>query len=144
MPYGVQHRHQVTLLHCTLVINLTDRTYLIVEFYGIAQRPALALGEALPQSSILGRWVACFCGGVNQAVLWREVALRGEGRYDTSLKWHQFSWRQAALQSGRRIWQRRQTPRVQSTCSKKIMVHSRHLHSRRFASLYSPAMKSRA
>ncbi len=93
--------------HCILIINLTVWIYLIVDLHWISQHLAVALCHPLPQSSILGRLVACFCGGVNQTVLWRQVLLRGEGRNDTSLKWYQFSRRQAALQCGRRIWQKR-------------------------------------
>lgn len=41
------------------------KTYHIVDFYGIFQGPALALGNAVPQGSVLCRWVTCFSGRAN-------------------------------------------------------------------------------
>lgn len=45
------------------------------------------------------------CVRADQAVLRRQVPLRGQRRYDASLEGHQFRWVQAAFQRGRRIWQ---------------------------------------
>lgn len=88
------------------------KIYLVVDLQRVIQCPDLTVGNASPDGSVLGRQVGCLCGVVDRIVLWREVSLWGEGGYDTSLKWDQFIWRQAALQCAGRVWWRqRQTSR---------------------------------
>lgn len=127
----------------------SSKIYHIVDFQRISQRPSLALGDALPQSSVLSRWITCFCRRANQTVLWWQVPLRGERRYDTSLEWYQFCWGQTALQCSRWIWQRRQTTGGLSFQDKTMItiieaLISWHIHKRILGLLYSPAIKSNA
>lgn len=65
-------------------------THLVVKFQGLSQCPALTLSSVHPDISVLDRRVE----GVQ---LWTKVRLGSEGRNDTSLKRHQFRWRQTAL-----------------------------------------------
>lgn len=138
--------HTVISSHFT---RITSKTYHMVDFQRISQRPSLALGDALPQSFVLSGWITCFCRRANQTVLWWQVPLRGERRYDTSLEWYQFCWGQTALQSSWRIWQRRQTTGGLSFQDKKrlwlsVSLTTWHMHKRRLGLLYSPAIKSSA
>lgn len=100
---------QITAPHFLYLSYIQTKNYQMVDFHRISQCPALALGDIPPQSSILCRRVPCLWRRANQAVLWRHVPLRGERRNDTSLKRHQFCWRQAAFQCGGRICQRGDT-----------------------------------
>lgn len=100
---------QITAPHFLYLSYIQTKNYQMVDFHWISQCPALALGDIPPQSSILCRRVPCLWRRADQAVLWRQVPLRGERRNDTSLKRHQFCWRQAAFQCGGRICQRGDT-----------------------------------
>lgn len=93
----------ITLPYFMYLSYIQTKNYQMVDFHRISQCRALALGDVPPQSSILCWWVPCLWRRANQAVLWRQVPLRGERRNDTSLKRHQFCWGQAAFQCGGRI-----------------------------------------
>lgn len=122
-----QIRKKITLF-CTVISShftqITSKMYHMVDFQRISQHSSLALGDALPHSFVLSRWITCFGRRANQTVLWWQVPLRGERRYDISLEWYQFCWGQTALQCSRRIWQRRQTTGGLSFQDKKMIIIS--------------------